>query len=92
MDGNFLNIYIISYRDTATFQFVPQVAQVAYYTNLFAALLISTIYDLKEQGLQINDDTNMFEIISNNPFFFLPLVPLVGQVAQIEKWLYLVRK
>ena len=50
MDANFLNICIISYRDTATFQFVPlvsQVAQVAYYTNIFATLLISTIYDLK---------------------------------------------
>ena len=47
MDTNFLNIRIISYRDTATFQFVPQVAQVAYYTNIFATLLISTIYDLK---------------------------------------------
>ena len=50
MDANFLNIRIIYYRDTATFQFVPlvpQVAQVAYYTNIFATLLISTIYDLK---------------------------------------------
>ena len=50
MDGNFLNIRIISYRDTATFKFVPlvpQVSQVAYYTNIFARLLISTIYDLK---------------------------------------------
>ena len=47
VDTNFLNIRIISYRDTATFQFVPQVAQVAYYTNIFATLLISTIYDLK---------------------------------------------
>ena len=47
MDANFLNIRIISYRDTATFQFVPLVPQVAYYTNIFAALLISTIYDLK---------------------------------------------
>ena len=44
MDANFLNIRIISYRDTTTFQFV---AQVAYYTNMFAPLLISTIYDLK---------------------------------------------
>ena len=44
MDANFLNIRIISHRDTATFQFVPQVA---YYTNIFATLLISTIYDLK---------------------------------------------
>ena len=50
MDANFLNIRIISYRDTATFQFVPlvpQVAQVANYANIFATLLISTIYDLK---------------------------------------------
>ena len=50
MDANFLNIRIIFYRDTATFQFVPlvpQVAQLAYYTNTFAMLLISTIYDLK---------------------------------------------
>ena len=50
MDTNFLSIPIISYRDTATFQsvpLVPQVAQVAYYTNIFAALLISRIYDLK---------------------------------------------
>ena len=50
MDANFLNIHIISYRDTVTFQFVPlvpQVAQVAYYTNIFATLLKSTIYDLK---------------------------------------------
>ena len=29
MDANFLNIRIISYRDTATFQFVPLVLQVA---------------------------------------------------------------
>ena len=29
MDSNFLNIPIISYRDTATFQFVPLVPQVA---------------------------------------------------------------
>ena len=72
MDANFLNIRIISYRDAATFQFVPQVAQVAYYTNIFATLLISTIYDLKYQGLQINDDTNMFEIISNNPYVVVP--------------------
>ena len=50
MNANFLNIRIISYRDTATFRFVllvPQVAQVAYYTNIFATLLISTIYELK---------------------------------------------
>ena len=47
MDTNFLNIHIISYRDTATFQFVPLVQQVAYYTNIFATLLISTIYNLK---------------------------------------------
>ena len=50
MDTNFLSIPIISYLDTATFQFVPlvpQVAQVAYYTNIFAPLLISRIYDLK---------------------------------------------
>ena len=75
MDTNFLNIRIISYRDTATFQFVslvPQVAQVAYYTNIFATLLISTIYDLKKEGLQINDDTNMFEIISKNPYVVVP--------------------
>ena len=72
MDANFLNIRIISNRDTATFQFVPQVAQVAYYTNIFATLLISTIYDLKYQGLQINDETNMFEIISNNPYVVVP--------------------
>ena len=67
MDANFLNIRIISYRDTATFQFVPQVA---YYTNIFATLLISTIYDLKV--LQINDDTNMFEMIPNNPYVVVP--------------------
>ena len=75
MYANFLNIRIISYRDTATFQFVPlvpQVAQVAYYTKIFATLLISTIYDLKYQGLQINDDTNMSEIISNNPYVVVP--------------------
>ena len=47
MDANFLNIRIISYRDTATFQFVPQVAQVAYYTNIFTTLLITSIFDLK---------------------------------------------
>ena len=47
MDANFLNIRIISYRDTATFQFVPQVEQITCYTNIFATLLISTIYDLK---------------------------------------------
>ena len=47
MDANFLNIRIIFYRDTATFQFVPLVAQVEYYTNIFASLLISTIYNLK---------------------------------------------
>ena len=29
MDTNFLNIRIISYRNTATFQFVPLVLQVA---------------------------------------------------------------
>ena len=43
MDANFLNIRIISYRDTVTFQ----VEQVANYINIFATLLISTIYDLK---------------------------------------------
>ena len=50
MDANFLSIPIIFCRDIATFQFVPLVllvAQVAYYTNIFATLLISTIYDLK---------------------------------------------
>ena len=75
MNANFLNIRIISYQDTATFQFVPlvpQVAQVAYYTNIFATLLMSTIYDLKYQGLQINEYTNMFEIISNNPYVVVP--------------------
>ena len=75
MDANFLNIRIISHRDTATFQFVPlvpQVAQVAYYSNIFATLLISTLNGLKYQGLQINDDTNMCEIISNNPYVVVP--------------------
>ena len=72
MDANFLNIRIIYYRDTATFKFVPLVAQLAYKTNIFATLLISTRYDLKYQGLQINDDTNMFEIISNNPYVVVP--------------------
>ena len=46
MDANFLNIRIISYRDAATFQFVPlvpQVTQVAYYTNIFATLLIYSV-------------------------------------------------
>ena len=55
MDDNFLNIRIISYRDTATFQFVPlvpQVAQVANYTKIFGTLLISTIYDLKNKGFK----------------------------------------
>ena len=55
MDANFRNISIISYRDTATFQFVPlvpQVAQVAYYTNIFSTLLISTIYDLNNKGFK----------------------------------------
>ena len=47
MDANFLNVRIISYQDTATFQFVPLVPQVTYYTNIFATLLMSTIYDLK---------------------------------------------
>ena len=71
MDTNFLSIPIISRRDTATFQFVPlvpQVAQVAYYTNIFATILISAIYYSKKQGHQINDDTNVFEVISNNPY------------------------
>ena len=75
MNANFPNIRIISYQDTATFQsvpLVPQVAQVTYYTNIFATLLISTIYELKLQGLQINDDKNMFEIISNNPYVVVP--------------------
>ena len=52
MDANFLSIPIISYRDTATFQFVPlvpQVAQVAYYTNILSTLLISRIYDLNNK-------------------------------------------
>ena len=44
MFANFLSIPIISCRDTATFQFVPQVAHC---TNTFATLLISAIYDLK---------------------------------------------
>ena len=50
MDANFLDIRGIFHRDTATFQFeplLPQVAQVAYYINIFAKLMISTIYDLK---------------------------------------------
>ena len=68
MDANLLSIPIISCWDTATFQFVPlvpQVAQVAHCTNIFATLLISAIYDLKWKGLQINGETNMFEVISN---------------------------
>ena len=47
MDANFQNIRIISYRDTVIFQFVSLVAEVAYYTNIFVTLLISTICDLK---------------------------------------------
>ena len=50
MDANFLIIRMISERDTATFQFVQlvlQVALVAYCTKIFATLMISTIYDLK---------------------------------------------
>ena len=50
MDANFLNIRIICYQDTTTFQFVPLVEQVAYYTNIFATLLMSTIYDLNNKG------------------------------------------
>ena len=72
MNANFLNIRIISYQETATFQSMPLVPQVAYYTNIFATLLISTIYELKLQGLQINDDKNMFEIISNDPYVVVP--------------------
>ena len=47
MDANLLSIRIISHRDKATFLFVPLVPQVAYYTDIFVTLLISTIYDLK---------------------------------------------
>ena len=49
MDANFLSIPIISCRDTATFQFVPLVAQVAHCTNIFATLLILAIYDLNNK-------------------------------------------
>ena len=96
MDANFLNIRIISNRNTATFQFVPLVPQAAYYTNIFATLLISTIYDLKKTRAsnkwRHKYVWNYFQQSIFSRSCFLPLVPLVAQVAQIEKWLYLVRK
>ena len=86
MDANFLSIPIISCEIQPLFNFFQKffhfsicatcatVAQVARCTNIFATLLISAIYDLKYQGLQINEDTNMFEVISNNPYAVVPAV------------------
>ena len=51
-EANFLSIPIISCWDTATFQFVPlvpQVAEVAYFTNIFATSLILAIYVLNNK-------------------------------------------
>ena len=58
--ASFLSVRIIYCRDTAIFKFV------AHNTNICATSRIARIYDIKSQGFQVTNSTNMFEVIFNN--------------------------
>ena len=79
-DINYLSIPIISFKDTDTFQFVPlepQVVQVA---------------DSRSQSIW-NDRKNLkhFCVFIHRKLFYFRLY-IVPLEAQIEKWLYFIKK